>query len=131
MANQGLDRRTALEMLAKAAAASQFPGFVRWAFGQQHEHAADNAAPARTGNYQPSYFSAHEYHTIDILTGLIIPPDETPGAQEAGVSEFIDFLAAHGEEQIQQPLRNGLKWLDAIANKQYGANFVTISAAAE
>ena len=30
-----------LEMLAKAAVASQFPGFSRWAFGQQHEHAAN------------------------------------------------------------------------------------------
>jgi hypothetical protein len=108
MANQGTARRTVLEMMAKAAAAGQFPGFVRWAFGQQHEHAAaaSEASPARS--YQPSYFSATEYHTIDILTGLIIPADESPGAREAGVSEFIDFLAAHGETQIQQPLRTGL-----------------------
>jgi hypothetical protein len=26
-----------LETLAKAAVASQFPGFSRWVFGQQHE----------------------------------------------------------------------------------------------
>src|SRR3984957_15220342 len=98
MANQGSDRRAVLEMLAKAAAASQFPGFSRWAFGQQHEHEhAENPAPARVAAYRPSYFSASEYHTIDILTGLIIPQDESPGAHEAGVCEFIDFLAAHGE----------------------------------
>src|SRR5271155_3249558 len=102
MANQGSDRRTVLEMLAKAAAASQFPGFSRWAFGQQHDHAANATPPPRAVRYQPSYFSAPEYHTIDVLTGLIIPPDESPGAREAGVSEFIDFLAAHGEKEIQQ-----------------------------
>lgn len=123
MANQGADRRTVLEMLAKAAAASQFPGFVRWAFGQQHEHGSNGTAPARTGAYQPSYFSPAEYHTIDVLTGLIIPQDESPGAREAGVSEFIDFLAAHGEEQIRQPMRDGLKWLDATAQRSYGASF--------
>ena len=127
MANQGSDRRTVLEMLAKAAAASQFPGFSRWAFGQQHEHAANATPPRRTVSYQPSYFSAPEYRTIDVLTGLIIPQDESPGAQEAGVSEFIDFLAAHGEKEIQQPMRNGLKWLDSTAKKGYGASFTSLS----
>jgi gluconate 2-dehydrogenase gamma chain len=127
MANQGSDRRTVLEMLAKAAAASQFPGFSRWAFGQQHEHVANATPASRTVSYQPSYFSATEYRTIDVLTGLIIPRDQSPGAQEAGVSEFIDFLAAHGEREIQQPMRNGLKWLDSTAKKGYGASFTSLS----
>ena len=116
-----------MRMLAKAAAASQFPGFSRWVFGQQHEHTGNVAPPPRAPNYQPSYFSAFEYRTIDILTGLIIPPDESPGAQEAGVSEFIDFLAAHGEEEIRQPMRDGLKWLDATAKKDDGASFAVLS----
>src|SRR5271155_483275 len=123
MANQGSDRREILEMLAKVAVASQFPGFSRWVFGQQHDHGADAAPPAREAHYKPSYFSPSEYRTIDVLTGLIIPKDESPGAQEAGVSEFIDFMAAHGEKTIQQPMRNGLKWLDATARKRYGASF--------
>lgn len=127
MANQGSDRRAVLQMLAKAAAASQFPGFSRWAFGQQHQHAADAPAPARTAPYQPSYFSGAEFHTIDILTGLIIPQDETPGAREAGVAEFIDFLAAHGEAEIRQPIRDGLQWLDATARKTNGADFAGLS----
>ncbi len=128
MANQGSDRRAVLEMLAKAAVASQFPGFSRWAFAQQHEHQhADATPPARQANYQPSYFSPSEYRTIDVLTGLIIPKDESPGAQEAGVSEFIDFMAAHGEKQIRQPMRDGLQWLDSAANKDYGASFTRLS----
>jgi gluconate 2-dehydrogenase gamma chain len=141
MANQGSDRREVLEMLAKVAAASQFPGFSRWVFGQQHQHAEDAAPPARPANFQPAYFSASEFRTIDVLTGLIIPKDESPGpkdespgpkdespgAQEAGVSEFIDFMAAHGEKEIQQPLRAGLQWLDSTAKKNYGANFAQLS----
>jgi hypothetical protein len=129
MANQGSDRRAVLEMLAKAAVASQFPGFSRWVFGQehQHEHAADSTPPARQANYQPSYFSPSEYRTIDVLTGLIIPRDESPGAQEAGVSEFIDFMAAHGEKHIQQPMRDGLQWLDSTAQKSHGASFSQLS----
>jgi gluconate 2-dehydrogenase subunit 3-like protein len=127
MANQGSDRRAVLEMLAKAAVASQFPGFSRWVFAQQHEHAEAAAPPARQANYQPSYFSPSEYRAIDVLTALIIPKDESPGAQEAGVSEFIDFMAAHGEKEIQQPLRDGLHWLDSAALKSYGAAFTKLS----
>ncbi len=120
MANQGADRRTMLQMLAKAAVASQFPGFSRWVFAQDHEH---TASPARPSHYQPAYFSPAEYRTIDILTGLIIPAGDTPGAREAGVSEFIDFMAAHGEDDARQPMRDGLKLLDAAAQKTYHAPF--------
>lgn len=127
MANQGADRRAVLEMLAKAAVASQFPGFSRWVFAQQHQHEMEAAPPARPASYQPAYFSPSEYHTIDVLTGLIIPKGESPGAQEAGVSEFIDFMAAHGEKQIQQPMRDGLRWLDSAAKKDYGASFTGLS----
>ena len=127
MANQGSDRREIFEMLAKVAVASQFPGFSRWVFGQQHNHGADAAPPARQANYKPAYFSPVEYRTIDILTGLIIPKDETPGAQEAGVSEFIDFMAAHGEKEIQQPMRDGLRWLDSTAQKDHGASFAQLT----
>ena len=126
MANQGSDRRTVLELLAKAAVASQFPGFSRWVFGQQHDH-GDAVPPARVAHYQPSYFSPSEYATIEVLTALIIPNDESPGAQEAGVSEFIDFMAAHGEKQIQLPLRDGLRWLDSVAKKDHGAVFGALS----
>ncbi len=127
MANQGADRRAVLEMLAKAAAASQFPGFSRWAFAQQHEHTGGAAAPERAAHYKPTYYSESEYHTIDILTGLIIPKDESPGAREAGVSEFIDFMAAHGEEQLREPMRSGLRWLEGTARKRYGASFAKLS----
>jgi gluconate 2-dehydrogenase gamma chain len=126
MANQGADRREVLEMLAKVAVASQFPGFSRWVFGQQHDHGADAVPPARQANYKPSYFSPAEYRTIDVLTGLIIPKDESPGAQEAGVSEFIDFMAAHGEKRIQQPMRDGLAWLNSAARKDFGAMFTEL-----
>ncbi len=101
MANQGSDRRTVLEMLAKAAAASQFPGFSRWAFGQQHQHAADAPAPARTAHYQPS-----------LLFSIRIPyhrrpdrPDHSAGRNSGRARgrrrEFIDFMAAHGESRDQ------------------------------
>jgi gluconate 2-dehydrogenase gamma chain len=125
MANQGADRRTILEMLAKAAVASQFVGFNRWAFAQQHH--STEAEPQHSKRYEPTYFSPPEYRAIEILTDLIIPEDETPGAKQAGVGEFIDFMAAHGEHEIQQPMRDGLAGLDVMANQSYHKNFTDLS----
>lgn len=105
MANQGPDRRAILEMLAVAALASEFKGFSRWAY------AAAPAEPAAS-SYQPQFFTTQEYTLLDAVTEMIIPRDETPGAHDAGVSEFIDFMAAH-DPDIQQPLRGGLDLLEA------------------
>lgn len=123
MANQSPDRRTVLELMAKAAVASQFPGFSRWVFAGQHQNLVEDTVKPGPANYKPLFFSPHEYETIDIVTEMIIPKDESPGAHEAGVSEFIDFMAAHGETEIQQPMRDGLRWLDAKAKESGGSAF--------
>ena len=112
MANQSPDRRRVLELVGKAAIASQFPGFSRWVFADQHQHGTEASAQPRPAQYQAKFFSAAEYRTIEVLTDLIIPADESPGAAEAGVSEFIDFMAAHGEPDLQD-MRKGLQWLNA------------------
>jgi gluconate 2-dehydrogenase gamma chain len=111
MANQSPDRRRVLELLAKAAIASQFPGFSRWTFA---------AAPdqPKTSTYQLQYFTPAEFRTIEMLAGLIIPTDETPGAKEAGVSEFIDFMAAHGDRGLI-PMRAGLQWIDSRSHGSF------------
>jgi hypothetical protein len=126
MANQGLDRRTVLEMLAKAAAASQFPGFNRWVYGAEHQHGESEPPQRRQQPYSPMYFNRHQYQTIEILTDLIIPADKTPGAKEAGVCEFIDFMAAHGESGLRQPMLSGLAWLDAASRKAHGSAFAQL-----
>ena len=120
MANQSPDRREALALIAKVAAFGQFPGFSRWIFAGEHSHA--ESASARPGSYQPLFFSPSEYQTIDLLTELIIPKDDGPGAHDAGVAEFIDFLVAH-DDSLEYPFRTGLAWLNAFAMEKYGANF--------
>ncbi len=126
MANQSPQRRDILRILSLAAAASQFPGFSRWAYADQHEGHAASVAP-KPANYTPQFFSPAEYVTIEQLTELIIPSDGTPGAKEAGVSEFIDFMAA-SDPEIQAPFRTGLQWLNAHAQKVQGSPFGSLSA---
>ncbi len=129
MANQAPDRRQFLEMLAKASVASQFPGFSRWVFAYEHQHTNGTAPPPRPAHYQPQFYTPGEYQTIAVVTELIIPHDESPGAQDAGVCEFIDFMAAHGEEDLQKPMQHGLQWLEEQAQKAHRARFVALTPA--
>jgi gluconate 2-dehydrogenase gamma chain len=128
MANQGHDRREVLEMLALAAAASQFSGFSKWICAAQpatdHASASTQVRPA---TYSPQFFTRDEYAIVDQLTDIIIPKDESPGAREAGVSEFVDFMAA-SDPSIQQPFRDGLRWLNNQSQKEKGTGFATLPA---
>jgi gluconate 2-dehydrogenase gamma chain len=129
MANQGHDRREALEMLALAALAGQFSGFSKWICAAQHstDHTMSTVAQPRSALYSPQFFTPDEYALVDQLTGIIIPKDESAGAREAGVSEFIDFMAANNPK-IQQTFRDGLRWLNDEARKTNGNDFAHLSA---
>ena len=120
MAGQGIERREVLRILAIAAAASGYPGFHRWSFACAHD--AGGPIPLKRASYAPKFFSASEYATVERLAELIIPSDGTPGAREAGVSEFIDFIVA-SDPSVQYRFRYGLTWLDAHAGKLHGAPF--------
>jgi gluconate 2-dehydrogenase gamma chain len=129
MANQNPNRRELLEMLSLVAVASQFPGFSRWVYAAAaNEHDQMGKAPTRPAEYKPQFFSPGEYVMVEQLVDLIIPPDGSPGAKDAGVAEFIDFMAANDPE-MKQPFHDGLKWLDDFARNSAGAGFVSLDAA--
>lgn len=126
MANQSPDRRAVLEMIALAAAAGRFDGFARWVCAPQH--AAEASAEPRPHSYEPQFFTAEEFSVLEQLCELIIPADESPGAREAGVAEFIDFMAAN-DNQLQWPFRYGVDWLNARATGLHGTNFIALTQA--
>jgi len=126
MAGQSVERREVLRVMAMAAAASAFPGFERWVFA--HDHKRTGAAQSVGGAYKPLFFSREEYATVGCLTELIIPSDGSPGAREAGVSEFIDFMVA-SDRNVQFQFRYGLTWLNTQASLLYGASFTDLNSA--
>jgi len=114
-----MTRRDAAWAILRAAAvagASEF--FPTWlAAAQMHAHTIDSAAPAepdRWTNYQPRFFSQEEIATLDAFTAILIPTDDTPGAREAHVVPFIDFVvaaAAEYEPELQQDWRAAMHYL--------------------
>ena len=125
MAGQGLQRREMLRIMASAAAASKFPGFAKWSFVCSHDKPVESIRPE---SYQPLFFSPSEYAMVERLTELIIPSDISPGAKEAGVAEFVDFMVAHDTEQ-QYPMRLGISWLNAQCERLIGKRFMALSQA--
>src|SRR5262245_91387 len=121
MAGQNLERREMLRALSLAAGAAQFPGFVKWAFADP-EASHHGGKPAKLegrsaqsgsqaeNSYKPQFFTSDEYEIISRLSELIIPTDATPGAREAGVSEFIDFIA-FSDPNLQYRFRYGIGWI--------------------
>src|SRR5215467_5710440 len=126
MAGQDLQRREVLRIMATAAAVSKFPGFAKWSFICAHDHASP--AQIRPESYQPLFFSPSEYAVVERLAELIIPSDITPGAKEAGVAEFVDFMVAHDTEQ-QYPMRLGIGWLNAHCERLFGKDFRALAEA--
>ena len=124
MAGQGIRRREMLRIMGTAAAAASFPGFSKWGFACGH---IGNAALAiKPASYRPQFFSDPEYAMVERLAEIIIPSDVTPGAKEAGVAEFIDFMV-WSDPEVQYPLRMGLAWLNAHSERTVGKKFLEIS----
>jgi hypothetical protein len=124
MAGQGIQRREMLRILGTAAAAAKFPGFSKWGFACGH--IGNAPLQVKPASYQPQFFTNSEYAIVERLSEIIIPSDGTPGAKEAGVSEFIDFMVASDPDK-QYPFRMGLAWLNAHSERISGKKFGELS----
>lgn len=89
-------------------------------------HAAPEAVPASTTPYKPVFFNEHQYKTVDVVSELIIPTTDTPGASAAGVAAYIDMMTKE-DPKTQDAYRQGLAWLDKKANALHNADFIKLT----
>lgn len=146
MGGQGVERRDILRYLGIAAVAGTFPGFDQWAFACPGEYPAVAGPSASPGSYQPLFFSPAHYRMVARLAEMIIPGDDSPGATQAGVSEFIDFMVANrvpvsgsrevrstadaieAGTQAQNRFVAGLNWMNARSQSAYRHDFLDCTA---
>jgi hypothetical protein len=102
-----------------------------------HDHGAHLPADSRSGRsagvtaYHPRFFEPDEFRTVESLTELIIPTDDTPGAREARVAEYIDFVvfsAAEFKPSLQREWKQGLEMLDRLSRDAHQHPFHELSA---
>lgn len=129
---QNPGRRQALKKMALGAGAAWFPilgqaATPAMARAAQHHPAGPEAAP--DPNWKPQFFDEHQNQTVEVLTELIIPTTDTPGAKAALVNRFLDLLLADEDSDKQKKFYEGLAWLDARCIKDHGAPFLKLASA--
>jgi gluconate 2-dehydrogenase gamma chain len=96
--------------------------------GAIHNASADQ--PADAGPYTPLFFRPDGFRAVEALTELIIPTDESPGAKEARVARYIDFIvsaAAEFNSSLQLEWTEGLQSLDRLSRERYQRSFYELS----
>jgi len=125
--NKKVDRRTAIKGVAVGVGAvSGLPILNNLASAQGHQHQAAVPRVAETIK-GPSFFNKQQYATITLLASLIIPTDETPGAREAKVNEYIDLIVGESPFEVQKIFLDGLAWLDKTSKERHKKSFVDLS----
>jgi hypothetical protein len=82
-----------------------------------------------TAEMVPRFFNAQQFAALKKLSGLLMPPfKENPGAVEAQVPQFLDFLIGESPVERQQLYRGGLDELNARAGKRFTKAFAELEA---
>lgn len=139
----GLSRREALGRLAAGAGVSV--ALPALAGGAEASHASGHASAQPEGpalgsalapdpslaakDWKPKFFDAHQNETVVVLSDLIIPETDTPGAKAAQVNRFIDFLLSSANPDLQKRYLEALGWLDGYCLAQYSKPFVRLAPA--
>lgn len=147
MKNQIIERRKALKYLGLLTATAAGRDFLAgWLPSKSSVLAAEGKAmanhagmhhgpapmPEEATPYMTRFFKPEEFETVEILTEMIIPADDNPGARDAQVGRYIDFVvfsAAEHEPELQKGWASGLAQLNGLTSKKFGRPFRDISAA--
>jgi len=112
-----MQRRDVLKMLATGTVlpvfSSPLAGFFR-------------EAQAQTGpGYKLRTLNPHQNATVVVLTDLIIPETDTPGAKAARVNEFIDVILTEWATEAERlNFLAGLAGVDRQSQELFGKDFV-------
>ena len=119
-----MQRRHLLRLLGAAAALPLLPGSTDALQLGRSLHAGLRI------NADLQVLSADQAALVTLLSDLILPRTDTPGASDVGVTGFIDHLLAEWYQPDEaQSLLAGLAMIDTISRADYGSNFVALSTA--
>jgi hypothetical protein len=140
-----MERREILRYIGIASIAATYPGFSKWVFACPQGHSQSVPLNSSPREYEPLFFSHQHYRMVDEIAEMIIPQDETPGARQAGVAEFIDFMVANRVpvstsrevrstqdaieigNDAQGRFLLGLDWINARCHSEFGRAFMDCS----
>ena len=87
------------------------------------QRGADASSDLDAPGWKPLFLDEHQNETLIILSDLIIPATDTPGAKEALVNRYIDLLLAAEPHESQKAFLNSLSYVDGESIRRYKAAF--------
>lgn len=129
---QDPSRRDMLKRIAQGAVATTLPVVGRLSITPAMAHGARNhsgrtGSPAPDPDWKPLFLDEHQNELVEVLTELIIPETDTPGAKAALVNRFIDLTLNEEDPSKQRRFIEGLAWIDARSARLYGKPFLRAS----
>ncbi|MGH9742539.1 MAG: gluconate 2-dehydrogenase subunit 3 family protein [Candidatus Acidiferrum sp.] len=98
---------------------------------------SDELTPAQRGvdaskefdspGWKPLFLDDHQNETLIILSDLIIPATDTPGAKDALVNRYIDLVLAAETPENQRAFLNSLSYIDGESMHRFKAAFRYLS----
>lgn len=90
----------------------------------------DVVNPDIVADPEARFFTPAQFSALQRLSNLLMPPMRgNPGAIDAGVPEFLDFLISVSPADRQTLYRNGLDALNSRAKKQFNKAFADLDSA--
>ncbi len=78
-------------------------------------------------DWKPRFLDDHQNETLIILSDLIIPATDTPGAKEAFANRYIDLVLSAETPEVQRDFLNSLAYLDGESIRRFKAAFRYLS----
>lgn len=78
-------------------------------------------------DWRPRFFDEHQNETVVVLSDLIIPETDTPGAKAVQTNRFIDLLLSAEGTDTQKEYLDALGWLDGYCLSEYSKPFVLLN----
>jgi len=127
-----LNRRDLIRAALLAAAASALgPSF---SLAQAIESGLTPAARGEDGaafltdpNWKAAFLNDHQNETLIVLSDVIIPATDTPGAKQALVNRYIDLLVSVQPAEFQEEFVAALKSIDSESQREFGKTFRDLS----
>jgi hypothetical protein len=85
--------------------------------------------PQSAATWKPQFFDAHQDETLIVLTELIIPATDTPGAKAALVNRYIDLRYNEEAPANQEAILRALAWFDGRSLALHNKPFVSLTGA--
>jgi Gluconate 2-dehydrogenase subunit 3 len=87
------------------------------------QRGADASKDLAAPGWKPLFLDEHQNETLIVLSELIIPATDTPGAKEALVNRYIDLVLAADTHENQRAFLNSLGYIDGESIRHHKAAF--------